>query len=176
MIIKTGGEIPPPVFQLYVIQLFEFTFTSSLGLFLATNRRLLIVLSFANLSKNTGTCAGTFETTQRAVQGLIFLDSDFCHYLIPSLRHPAGVRIQTWITSYIIQWACITCQVIYRLTRKIHYFATILTNFPGTTTSLTMVLPSRRDFISGQDFTASRSASLELSASTIRRALILPQN
>ena len=57
--------------------LFELSFAGRLGLLLATNRRLLVMFSFADLRKNTGTGTGLLPATQRAVQAFVLFDSDF---------------------------------------------------------------------------------------------------
>ncbi len=50
--------------------------TSSFRLLLTAYRGLLVVLSLAYFSKNTGSCTGALETTQCTVKGLAFLNSD----------------------------------------------------------------------------------------------------
>ena len=55
--------------------------SSRLRLLLTAYRRLLVMLSLTYLSEYTRTSAGTLETTQSTVKGLIFFKSDFRHLL-----------------------------------------------------------------------------------------------
>ena len=72
---KTGRRFPPvPVHNM---QLFELALASSLRFLFALDRRLLVVLSFTELSENAGAGTGAFKSTQRAVQRLIVFNSDF---------------------------------------------------------------------------------------------------
>ena len=58
---------------------------SSLRLLTALYARALIMLTLAELGKHTSLCTGTLESSQSAVQRLVFLDMDFRHRF-PSLR------------------------------------------------------------------------------------------
>ena len=58
---------------------------SSLRLLAALDARAFIMLTLAELGKHTSLGTGTLESSQSAVQGLIFLDMDFRHRF-PSLR------------------------------------------------------------------------------------------
>ena len=65
--------------------------TSSLGLLLALYRGLLVVFSLANLSDNAVLCAGSLEALERRIQRLVFTNTYFCHFPIPSLCRWAEV-------------------------------------------------------------------------------------
>lgn len=67
--------------------LFELTLlsASSLRLLTALYARALIMLTLAELGKHTSLGTGTLESSQSAVQRLVFLDMDFRHRF-PSLR------------------------------------------------------------------------------------------
>ena len=58
---------------------------SSLRLLAALYAWALIMLTLAELGKHTSLGTGTLESSQSAVQGLVFLDMDFRHRF-PSLR------------------------------------------------------------------------------------------
>ena len=54
-----------------------FPLPCSLGLLLAFDTGFFIMLTLANLSKNTGPGTGALESSQSAVKGLVFFDSYF---------------------------------------------------------------------------------------------------
>ena len=63
--------------------LLELALTRRLGLFLALDGRLLVMLPLPNLLEHARLGAGSFESAQRAVQGLVVFDADFRHFLFP---------------------------------------------------------------------------------------------
>ena len=68
--------------RLSVLALFS---ASSLRLLAALYARAFIMLTLAELGKHTRLCTGTLKSSQRTVQGFIFLYADFRHRF-PSLR------------------------------------------------------------------------------------------
>lgn len=87
-----NGKSKTPKYEMYfgVVKnafLSELTLlsASSLRLLTALYARALIMLTLAELGKHTSLCTGTLESSQSAVQRLVFLDMDFRHRF-PSLR------------------------------------------------------------------------------------------
>ena len=79
---KRGTELGSPF---KVTKLFVFSLASRFRLFLTLYAGLLVMFSLAKLGKDAGASSCTLKATKSAVQGLAFLNSDFCHFF-PSLR------------------------------------------------------------------------------------------
>lgn len=77
---RFSERIPPPRGSLVL------ALSRGLGLLLALDARLLIMLSLAKLCENAGTGGCTLEATECAVERLAFLHSDFCHLFSPPSR------------------------------------------------------------------------------------------
>ena len=71
-----------------IAELVIFALASRFRLFLASYARLLIMLSFANLLLNSSLCAVSFETTQSAVQRLVFFNDYIRH-----VSHPTSLQL-----------------------------------------------------------------------------------
>ena len=69
------------------IQLLVLSLACCFRLLLALNAGLLVVLTLAKIGQDIRPCALTLEATEGAVQGLAFLDSDFCHFFFPPLAY-----------------------------------------------------------------------------------------
>ena len=61
----------------------ELTLPSCFRLLLALYGRLFIMFTLANLSDHAVFCAGTLETLQSSVQGLVLTNAYFCHEFFP---------------------------------------------------------------------------------------------
>ena len=59
---------------------------SSLGLLAALNAGALVMLTLTDLGQNTGLSAAALEALQSALQRLIFTNTNFRHFIFPSLR------------------------------------------------------------------------------------------
>lgn len=70
-----------------------FTLTSSFGLLLALNRRLLIVFSFTNLSDYAILSAASLEALKSGFQSLVLSNMNFCQ--LCSLPLPCGRGLYT---------------------------------------------------------------------------------
>ena len=58
----------------------------SLGLLAALNAGALVMLTLTDLGQNTGLSAAALEALQSALQRLIFTNTNFRHFIFPSLR------------------------------------------------------------------------------------------
>ena len=61
----------------------ELALTSCFRLLLTLYGRLLVMLALANLSDNAVFCAGTLETLESGIQGLVLTNAYFCHEFFP---------------------------------------------------------------------------------------------
>ena len=68
------------------LQLLVLSLASGFRLLLALHAGLLIVFSLAKLGEDAGTGGCTLKATKSAIQRFAFLNSDFCHFLIPPLN------------------------------------------------------------------------------------------
>ena len=74
----------------------ELALASCFRLLLALDGRLLVMLALANFSDNAVFCAGTLETLQSGVQGLVLTNAYFCHEFFP----PFVLRQRLYIKSH----------------------------------------------------------------------------
>ena len=74
----------------------ELALTSCFRLLLTLYGRLLVVLALANLSDDAVFCAGTLETLECGIQGLVLTNAYFCHEFFP----PFVTRQRISIKSY----------------------------------------------------------------------------
>jgi hypothetical protein len=72
-------------------------FTSRLRLFAAAYALTLVVLLFAQISKNTGLSGISLKTAQSTIKGLAFFNPDFRH-----LSHPLQSNAEHQCKSYFI--------------------------------------------------------------------------
>ena len=61
----------------------ELALTSCFRLLLTLYGRLLVMLALANLSDDAVFCAGTLETLESGIQGLVLTNAYFCHEFFP---------------------------------------------------------------------------------------------
>ena len=124
------------------IKLLVFALSSGFRLLLTLNTRLFVVFSLAKFGEDAGTSALTFKATKGTVQGLAFLNSNFCHYLFPP---SACYGFPQQYSFFIIQQNPSLVNTKERILLYIFYFyfTTIFTILLGTEISLTIVLPSR---------------------------------
>ena len=154
------------------IKLFVFALSCGFRLLLTLNTRLFVVFSLAKFGEDAGTSALTFKATKGTVQGLAFLNSNFCHLLIPSLRmlrSPVTILFEYYTTEFLACQYPMKNFVVYFS----FYFTTMLTILLGTEISLTMVFPSR--YAAAASFAAAIASSFGqfIGISTLARTLPL---
>mgnify|MGYP004674056367 CR=1 FL=1 len=71
-------------------KLLVLTLSCSFGLLLSLYAGFFVALSLAELCLDTRTLALSLETTKCAVKRLIFLNSDFSHFLFPPFAFGKG--------------------------------------------------------------------------------------
>lgn len=117
---------------------------SRLRLLTALYAWALIMLTLAKLGKHTRLCAGSFKSSQCAVERLVFLYADFRH-CFPSLRAlPINADAPAKCREYIISPQQGTVKQLFRIYSKnlagIPYLTTRLMILFGTTIDLTTFL------------------------------------
>ena len=77
----------------------ELALTSCFRLLLALDGRLLVMLALANLSDHAVFCAGTLETLESSVQGLVLTNAYFCHEFFPPFVLRQRLSIKRYLSA-----------------------------------------------------------------------------